>query len=277
MSTPGFVPRQDKDLTDRVIKIERRIRDIQQNVAGATSANGGVPLSSATPQSVGTANPGAVTSSSRADHVHASSLAVQQDVTVSAPAAGHSLVYTGTAWANIAQAVPNLASITGPLYTNRIVINGADNLLYRYDGTAWVVLAGHTVGGQYRTSVPPAINTVETALVSTNAISLDRNSLYKVTFQVLGDISVVTANDFDMRIRETSVTGTIVKEKVIPANANAYPVGDTVAHWYATSAAESKTWVGTIQRITGTGNFAPRVGTSIQVEKVGDLTTMSTV
>lgn len=276
MSTPGFVPRQDKDLSDRVVKIERRIRNLQQNVAGATVANGGAPLSSAVPQPVGTPNQGVAASSSRADHVHSSSLAVQQDVTVSAPAAGHALVYTGTAWSNIAQAVPSLASITGPLYTNRIVINGADNLLYRYDGTAWVVMGGQTVGGQYRTTVPATIGATETVCVSTGAVSLDRNSLYKVTFQVLGDVSLAT-NDFDMRIRETNVTGTLVKEKVIPSNTNAYPIGDTVAHWYATSVAESKTWVGTLQRIAGSGNFTPRVGTSIQVEKVGGLTTMSTV
>lgn len=100
MSTPGFVPRQDKDLADRVIKIERRIRDVQRNVAGATVANGGAALSSATPQPIGTAAGGAATSSSRADHVHSSALASQTDVALASPVSGQGLVWNGSKWAN---------------------------------------------------------------------------------------------------------------------------------------------------------------------------------
>lgn len=164
-------------------------------------------------------------------------------------------------------------AITTPVSGQQIVIA---NIEYVYDGTAWVVMPGQTVGGQYRTTVPAGVAATETVLVSTGAVSLDRNSIYKVTFSAIGDMGAASC-DFDFRIRETNVTGTISKEQVMPRNIDLYPVGHVLTHWYATSVAETKTWVGTTQRIVGTGNFTPRIGTSIQVEKVGFLTTMSTV
>src|SRR5438552_2773749 len=100
MTAPGFVPRPDTNIVDRILAIEKRIRNLQQNVAGPTVANGGAPLSGATPQPIGTPTGGTSVSSSRSDHVHASTLAAQQDVAVSSPAAGQVLGYTGTGWAN---------------------------------------------------------------------------------------------------------------------------------------------------------------------------------
>lgn len=74
MTAPGFVPRPTQDLYDRIATIEKRLRNVQQNVAGATVAGGGVPLSSAIPQPVGTGAAGTASTSSRADHVHSSAL-----------------------------------------------------------------------------------------------------------------------------------------------------------------------------------------------------------
>lgn len=108
MTAPGFVPRPSADTTDRILAIERRIRNLQQNVAGATTADSGT-LGSATPQPVGTAAPGTAGTSSRSDHVHSSTLSAQHDVSISSPATGQRLAYNGTNWTNTS---PTLASDT---------------------------------------------------------------------------------------------------------------------------------------------------------------------
>lgn len=140
MTAPGFVPRPDMSLVDRVAKIEARLRVMQQAAAGATTAAGGAPLATTPPSVVGPALvTGSGTSSARADHVHTSSLAAQQDVTVSAPAAGHQLFYTGTGWTNVPEVVAATSAITAP-YAGQIVYNTTDGLLYKYTLGAWVAV-----------------------------------------------------------------------------------------------------------------------------------------
>lgn len=115
MTAPGFVPRPSVDPTERILAIEKRVRNLQQNVAGATTADSGT-LGNATPQPVGTATPGTAVTSSRSDHVHSSTLSAQHDVSITSPTSGQQLAYNGTAWANTS---PTLASgtdtnISGP-------------------------------------------------------------------------------------------------------------------------------------------------------------------
>lgn len=100
MTQPGFVPRINRDITDRLVALEKRVRNIQQNVAGTTVATGGVALSSTPPQPVGTAAAGTAVSSSRSDHVHASTIAAQGDASVASPALNQFLVWNGSAWQN---------------------------------------------------------------------------------------------------------------------------------------------------------------------------------
>lgn len=207
-------------------------------MAGSTVANGGVPLSSATPQPVGTANPGAVTSSSRADHVHSSSLAVQQDVTVSAPAAGHALVYTGTAWSNVAQAVPSLASITGPLYTGRLEVNNADNGLYRYTGSAWLFVASLSdTGGtvQYKAA---ALQTVATG-------SVDKLKFGTPVMTSTPDVTVSGVGNTDFTLQRT---GRWLMQANVPWGAG--PNGN-FSCW---------AWVGSATDSTATGRHAVASG-----------------
>jgi hypothetical protein len=140
MTAPGFVPRPDVSLVDRIAKIETRLRVMQQAAAGATTAGGGAPLSNLPPSAIGPAPvTGTGTSSAHTDHVHTSALAAQQDVTVTAPAAGHQLTYTGTGWGNVPVAVSATSAITAP-YTGQIVYNTTDGLLYRYTAGSWVAV-----------------------------------------------------------------------------------------------------------------------------------------
>lgn len=105
MTAPGFVPRPDRTLVDRVVKLEARLRNTQQNVAGVTTGAGGTPLAITLPTAISPAlDIGSSPTSAHADHAHTSALAAQQDVTVTAPAAGHGLVYNGAQWVNAAPA-----------------------------------------------------------------------------------------------------------------------------------------------------------------------------
>lgn len=143
MTLPGFVPRPNTTIVDRLAAIEQRLRVMQQATAGATTANAGVPLGT-TPGSpvAGSASAGALSTSARSDHVHTSTLAVQGDVTVSTPSAGQSLVYSGAAWANatVPAVVSALSAITSP-YVGQLAYCTTDALLYKYTAGTWVAVA----------------------------------------------------------------------------------------------------------------------------------------
>lgn len=137
---PGFIPRRQVDLADRILVIEKRIRDLQQNVAGATVASAGLRLSSSTPDPIGSASAGASPDASRGDHIHSSTLVAQQDVSAVSPAAGQGLIYTGSQWANVPLVVTSLAAVTAP-YAGELVYNATDAMLYKYTAGAWVAVA----------------------------------------------------------------------------------------------------------------------------------------
>jgi hypothetical protein len=101
VTAPGFVPRPDRSIVDRIGKIEARIRTMQQNTAGPTTGGGGSPLAITPPTQIGPLLiPGVGTTAARADHVHTSALAAQQDVAVGSASAGQLLTYNGAQWAN---------------------------------------------------------------------------------------------------------------------------------------------------------------------------------
>lgn len=158
------------------------------------------------------------------------------------------------------------SAITTPQTAQRAFVG---DIPYYYDGTAWVVEPGQLVAGQYRSSAPAAIGGTETQILSV-AVTLDRNSMYVLEFNSHAQVSTPNC-DFDMRIRDTNLTGTIIAEKIIPRNADAYPVGDNVKILFqnATGSPVAKTFVATIQRIVGTGTYTMDIGyTYLSVTKV---------
>jgi hypothetical protein len=142
--------------------------------------------------------------------------------------------------------------ITSPQTGQRVFVG---DIPYYWDGAAYVVEPGQMVGGQYRSTQPAAITNTETLVLSTT-VTLDRNSTYALEFNSHAQVSN-PANDFDMRIRDTNISGGILVEKIIPRNQDAYPVGDIarVIYQNTTGAAVTKTFVATIQRIVGTGSY----------------------
>jgi len=141
MTLPGFVPRPNATVVDRLAAIERRLRSMQQATAGATSAQGGTPLGSTYPAPIGSAaSAGALLTAAHSDHVHTSALAAQTDVALSSPVQGQSLIYTGTQWANLGVPfmVTALSQLTTP-YVGEFAYCSTDGLLYKYSAAgAWV-------------------------------------------------------------------------------------------------------------------------------------------
>lgn len=158
------------------------------------------------------------------------------------------------------------SAITSPQTGQRMYVGDTP---YYWDGAAWVVEPGQLVAGQYRSTQPAAIGSTETLVLSTTA-TLDRNSTYVLEFNVHAQVST-PADDFDMRIRDTNITGGILVEKIIPRNQDAYPVGDVarVIYQNATGSPVVKTFVATVQRIVGTGTYTLDIASSfLSVTKV---------
>ena len=158
------------------------------------------------------------------------------------------------------------SAISSPQTGQRVFVG---DIPYYWDGAAWVVEPGQLVAGQYRSTQPAAITNTETQILSTT-VTLDRNSTYILELSTHAQVSN-PSNDFDMRIRDTNLTGGILVEKIIPRNQDAYPVGDVarVIYQNTTGAAVTKTFVASIQRIVGTGSYTMDIGsTFLTVTKV---------
>lgn len=164
-------------------------------------------------------------------------------------------------------------TITTP-YTGQIVIIGAWN--YYWDGTAFVLRPGQLVGGQLRTTNAAAVAGTETVVLTTPSLSLDRQSTYEIAYYLNGADSAI-GDDFDMRIRVTNLAGSISTEEVLNRSDNAYPYGKVIYAQYSTTVAETKVWVGTVQRITGSGTFTAQTGSWIRVTKIAPAGTFSTI
>lgn len=159
----------------------------------------------------------------------------------------------------VSSAADAAAAISSPQTGQRV---WASDIEYYWDGAAWVLSPGQLAAGQYRSTSPAAITGTETQVLSIT-VTLDRNSAYVLEFSLHGQTNN-PSNDFDMRIRETNVTGTIIVEEVMPRNADAYPIGNIVKTVYqnATASPVTKTLVATVQRIVGTGQITPDIAST---------------
>jgi hypothetical protein len=104
------------------------------------------------------------------------------------------------------------------------------------------VIAGPTSGG-----TEALIN------VNTGALVLEANSEYQVDFSV-NYTGTVAGDVFNWIVRETNLSGTVIMQAVEPAiPAAGTPLIVRRSFIWRTTASVTKTWVGTIQRVTGTG------------------------
>lgn len=125
------------------------------------------------------------------------------------------------------------------------------------------------LGGKRRTSASSNIVSIETIVVDTQTLSLAASSVFLVEFH-LGFTVSVAATDVAVKIRLTSVAGTIIGEGV----ALGTYVSPAVNHGhvpvlYKTTAAELLYFCGTAVRQAGTGNVNATIPTNITVTNLG--------
>lgn len=125
------------------------------------------------------------------------------------------------------------------------------------------------LGGQRRTADTANINTVETQFVSAGSIALPASSWIQVGVMV--NLFTSVANDeFHFKIRETNVAGTLVAQTISPRFATAgVPYEFNYSFRYKTTAAESKTWIASVVRFSGTGNIVAQGQSRILVHLDG--------
>jgi hypothetical protein len=137
------------------------------------------------------------------------------------------------------------------------------------------------VGGQLRSTGIATNGVNEVAFVSVGALVLDANSMYRITFQSVGTPAVTTVERWAQRIRKTSVTGTQLTASVTaPASNGTEPMPAMVQYMYRTTAVETTTFVGTMQRVTSNGTAQWSVSgpdTFITVEYAGPSSFFSSV
>lgn len=129
-----------------------------------------------------------------------------------------------------------------------------------------------TMGGKRQTSAGSSVVTIETTVIDTQNLALPASSVFLLDFHLCFTTSVA-ASDLAMRIRTTSVSGTVQGE--------ACAIGTYVSPEinrgflrvvYKTTAAELTYFAGTIVRIGGTGTLTAVAPTSLIVTNLGPST-----
>lgn len=128
------------------------------------------------------------------------------------------------------------------------------------------------LGGKRRTGISSNIVSIETIVCDTQTLSLAANSVFLIDFYMAFTVSVA-ATDVDMKIRLTSVSGTIIGETVAyGVYVSPAPQHGHISVLYKTTAAELDYFAGTAIRQAGTGNVNAIVPTSITVTNLGSST-----
>jgi hypothetical protein len=125
------------------------------------------------------------------------------------------------------------------------------------------------IGGKRQTSAGAAINTVETIVIDTQTIAMPASSVFLIEFD-LSFTTTVAATDVNMRIRLTSVSGTVVAGPIVyPGPYTTQGNSGRLAVVYKTTTAELNYFAGTIVRQAGTGNITAVTPTSLIVTNLG--------
>jgi hypothetical protein len=129
------------------------------------------------------------------------------------------------------------------------------------------------IGGKRRTAAGSATSTIEAIVVDTQTLAMPANYVFALDFY-LGFTVSIAATDVSLKLRLTSVSGTIVDQTV----AIGTYVSPAINHGFlrsiykTTSTAELNYFAGTIIRQAGTGTITPVVPTSLIVTNLGPST-----
>jgi hypothetical protein len=138
---------------------------------------------------------------------------------------------------------------------------------------AQAVDALHVIGGKRRVATGSATSTIEATVIDTQTLALVGTSVFRLEY-FLAFTASVAGNDATMRIRTTSVAGTIIGETaalgVYAAPTINYGYMQVL---YKTTVAELQYFAGTIVHLgTGTGTITPVMPTSLVVTNLGPST-----
>ena len=129
------------------------------------------------------------------------------------------------------------------------------------------------IGGKRRAATGSGLTTIEAVVVDTQTLAMPANYVFAIDFS-LAFTSSVASTDVSMKIRLTSVSGTIVDQCV----ALGVYVAPTINYAfmrsvYKTTSAELDYFCGTMVRTgTGTGTVTPVLPTSLIVTALGPST-----
>jgi hypothetical protein len=129
------------------------------------------------------------------------------------------------------------------------------------------------IGGKRRAAVGSGLTTIEATTVDTQTLAMTANTVFQIDYYLAFTASVA-GTDVDMKIRQTSISGTIIGE-IVALGVYASPTINYgfLRAIYKTTTAELDYFMGTMVRTgTGTGTVTPVLPTSIIVTNLGPST-----
>lgn len=186
---------------------------------------------------------------------------------------------------------PVVANVTGtgvvPSPTTRtMVFDDSDSTLKRYNGSSFDIVGRYgtqyngmmsVLGGQLRTSNASATSgATELQWATTGSLSLPANSRFLIDVFAVFDVSAI-GDEWDFRIRETNVSGTLRQEVIYGKTDNAVPYSMQYSYTHTTTTADTKTWVATVGRLGGTGTATVKATSYIYVYYLGPSSLITTV
>ena len=124
------------------------------------------------------------------------------------------------------------------------------------------------IGGKRRTGDSSSITTIESIVIDTQTLALAANSVFEIAYFV-NIINSTSGTDVEMRIRQTSVSGTVLGDCVLPRSDQINWNPGYVCAIYKTTSAELQYFCGTLVRTVGTGTIIAKVPTSLIVTNLG--------
>lgn len=126
------------------------------------------------------------------------------------------------------------------------------------------------MGGKRRTAASANIVSIESVCVDSQTLAMSANYVFQIEFNLSFTVSVA-ATDLDMKVRLTSVAGTIVGETEAsgPYVSPQVHSKNLIIIYKTGSVAELNYFCGTAVRIGGTGNIQAVVPTSLVVNCIG--------
>lgn len=125
------------------------------------------------------------------------------------------------------------------------------------------------IGGKVRTTNASATSgTTELQVLDTGSLSLPASSRLRIDVMMTYSNTVVS-DDLDFRIRDTNTAGTLRQEAVAHRSDAVVPYTILLSAIYTTTTSETKTFIASAQRITGTGTVTVQSTSYIVVSYLG--------